>query len=94
MAMAIERNNSFHLMLSDDELGLLRMLAERDGLNASDYLRTLLRREAAGSSAAAMRHAMGVAALVGGGALTRPWKGEPRVAKKARAKRKKSASRG
>jgi len=41
--MAIERKNSFHLLLSDDELNLLRLLAERDGLNASDYLRTLLR---------------------------------------------------
>ena len=44
--MAIERKNSFHLLLSDDELNLLRLLAERDGLNASDYLRTLLRRMA------------------------------------------------
>jgi len=41
--MAIERNNSFHLLLSDDELKLLRLLAEREGLNASDYLRTLIR---------------------------------------------------
>jgi hypothetical protein len=46
MAMAIERNNSFHLMLSDDELKLLRLLAEREGLNASDYLRSLLRQMA------------------------------------------------
>ena len=43
MAMAIERTNSFHLMLSNDELDLLRLLAERDGLTSSDYLRTLLR---------------------------------------------------
>jgi hypothetical protein len=42
--MPIERKNSFHLMLSDDELELLRLLAEREGLNASDYLRTILRR--------------------------------------------------
>lgn len=42
--MAIERKNSFHLLLSDDELTLLRLLAEREGLNASDYLRTCLRR--------------------------------------------------
>ena len=48
MAMAIERNNSFHLLLSDDELKLLRLLAEREGLNASDYLRTLIRQAAGG----------------------------------------------
>jgi hypothetical protein len=41
--MAIERNNSFHLLLSDDELTLLKLLAEREGLNASDYLRLLIR---------------------------------------------------
>jgi hypothetical protein len=46
MAMAIERNNSFHLLLSDDEQKLLRLLAEREGLNASDYLRLLIRRQA------------------------------------------------
>jgi hypothetical protein len=46
MAMPIQRRNSFHLLLSDDELQLLRLLAEREGLNASDYLRTLLRRMA------------------------------------------------
>lgn len=44
MAMPIARKNSFHLMLSDDELSLLHMLAEREGLNASDYLRMMLRR--------------------------------------------------
>jgi len=41
--MAIERTNSFHLLLSDDELKLLKLLAERDGLNASDYLRMVIR---------------------------------------------------
>jgi len=41
--MAIERTNSFHLLLSDDELKLLKLLAEREGLNASDYLRLLIR---------------------------------------------------
>ena len=41
--MPIERSNSFHLLLSDDELKLLKLLAERDGLNASDYLRMLIR---------------------------------------------------
>jgi len=50
MAMAIERKNSFHLLLSDDELSLLQMLAEREGLNASDFLRTSLRRLAGMSS--------------------------------------------
>jgi hypothetical protein len=44
--MAIERTNSFHLLLSDDELKLLKLLAEKEGLNASDYLRSLLRRMA------------------------------------------------
>jgi len=43
MDMAIERKNSFHLMLSDDELTLLQLLAEQAGLNASDYLRTMMR---------------------------------------------------
>jgi hypothetical protein len=46
MDMAIERKNSFHLLLSDDELTLLRLLAERAGLNASDFLRSLLRQVA------------------------------------------------
>jgi hypothetical protein len=44
--MAIERTNSFHLLLSDDELKLLKLLAEREGLNASDYLRSLIRQMA------------------------------------------------
>lgn len=44
--MPIERKNSFHLLLSDDELKLLRLLAEREGLNGSDYLRSLLRQMA------------------------------------------------
>jgi hypothetical protein len=41
--MAIERNNTFKLLLSDDELKLLNLLAERDGLAASDYLRLVIR---------------------------------------------------
>jgi hypothetical protein len=41
--MAIARDNTFHLLLSDDELKLLKLLAEREGLNASDYLRMLIR---------------------------------------------------
>ena len=45
-SVSIDRNNSFHLLLSDDELKLLRLLAEREGLNASDYLRMLLRQMA------------------------------------------------
>jgi len=49
MAMTIERKNSFHLLLSDDEAKLLKLLAEREGLNASDYLRSLLRQMASGS---------------------------------------------
>ena len=43
MAMPIERKNSFHLLLSDDELKLLRLQAESEGLNASDFLRLLIR---------------------------------------------------
>lgn len=50
--MAIERKNSFHLLLSDDELTLLKLLAEREGLNASDYLRSLLRQMAGASTTA------------------------------------------
>jgi hypothetical protein len=46
MSMAIDRKNSFHLLLSDDELTLLRLLAEREGLNASDYLRSIIRQMA------------------------------------------------
>jgi hypothetical protein len=46
MAMPIDRKNSFHLLLSDDELKLLRLLAEREGLNASDYLRSVIRQMA------------------------------------------------
>src|SRR5258708_5863876 len=42
-AVAIERNNSFPLLLSGDELKLLQLLAERDGLDASDYLRMIIR---------------------------------------------------
>jgi hypothetical protein len=44
--MAKERTNSFHLLLSDDELKLLHLLAEREGLDASDYLRLVLRQRA------------------------------------------------
>ena len=60
MSMPIERKNSFHLMLSDDELALLRLLAEREGLNASDFLRTMLRRVAGPTPhvAALVRHGL------------------------------------
>ena len=63
MAMAIERKNSFHLLLSDDELSLLRLLAEREGLNASDYLRTVVRRMSA--TPPHFADAMRVSALMG-----------------------------
>jgi hypothetical protein len=48
--MAIERNHTFHLFLSDDELKLLELLAERDGLDASEYLRALIRNMASTNS--------------------------------------------
>jgi hypothetical protein len=83
IAMPVARPNSFHLLLSDDELELLRLLAEREGLNASDYLRTMLRRLASPSA-----H-MGVAMRLG------EMMGTPELAKivetySAPAKRKKS----
>jgi hypothetical protein len=64
MAMAIERGNSFHLLLSDDELKLLKLLAEREGLNASDYLRLLIRRQADTPA-----HAQLLSALIAGKVL-------------------------
>jgi hypothetical protein len=62
--MAIDRKNSFHLLLSDDELKLLRLLAERQGLNASDYLRSLLRQMA--GSPAHQTQAIRLGAALGG----------------------------
>jgi hypothetical protein len=45
MAMPpLKRDNSFHLLLSDDELDMLRGLADAAGLNASDFLRLYIRR--------------------------------------------------
>lgn len=41
--MAPERANQFKMLLSDEELAMLRELAEHRGLTASDYLRTLIR---------------------------------------------------
>lgn len=64
MVMPIERKNSFHLLLSDDELKLLRLLAERDGLNASDYLRSLLRQMA--GAPRHMAQAIRLGAVLGG----------------------------
>ena len=65
MAMAIERKNSFHLLLSNDELTLLKLLAEREGLNASDYLRSLLRQMAGASSQAVQVMRLGAALDLG-----------------------------
>jgi hypothetical protein len=62
--MAIERKNSFHLLLSDDELRLLRLLAEREGLNASDYLRSMLRQLA--GTPPHLTQAIRLGALLGG----------------------------
>jgi hypothetical protein len=62
--MTIERSNSFHLLLSDDELKLLRLLAEREGLNASDYLRMLLRTMP--NASAHMLQGMRLGAALGG----------------------------
>ncbi len=59
--MAIERKNSFHLLLSDDELNLLKLLAEREGLNASDYMRSLLRQMAGASPHMAQAIRLGAA---------------------------------
>lgn len=39
-----ERGNQFHMRLSDEEQRMLYSLAERAGLSASDYLRTVIRR--------------------------------------------------
>jgi hypothetical protein len=61
--MPIARNNSFHLMLSDDELTLLKMLAEQKGLNASDYLRTLIRE---GERANPMTQALAISSVLAG----------------------------
>lgn len=60
----MDRPNSFHLLLSNDELKLLRLLAEREGLNASDYLRTVLRRLA--GTPPHLAHAIRLGSLLGG----------------------------
>lgn len=51
--MAPERNNQFKMLLSDAELASLRDLAEAQGLNVSDFLRQLIRREASLAALAA-----------------------------------------
>ena len=89
MAMTIERKNSFHLLLSDDELKLLKLLAEREGLNASDYLRSLLRQMAGPSPRVAQMLRLG--AVIGGkvdiGEALRGYVGATKSkAKKSRAK--------
>jgi hypothetical protein len=80
--MPIERTNSFHLMLSDDEASLLRMLAEREGLNASDYLRSLLRREAGGGSVANVSRIRQIVHLLGydPATLAEAWSGQKALA--------------
>lgn len=83
MAMAIERKNSFHLLLSDDELALLRLLAEREGLNASDYLRSTLRQLA--GAPPHMAHLLRLGGTLGGTQLGKAL--EP-YARTGRAKKK------
>ncbi|CAN5435334.1 hypothetical protein BH09MYX1_BH09MYX1_15890 [soil metagenome] len=53
----------------DDELGLLKLLAERERLNASDYLRASLRRSAA--SPAQITQAMRIVEILGAGEATK-----------------------
>lgn len=43
--MAPERERQFRMNLSDDELAMLRELAEADGITASDFLRMQIRRQ-------------------------------------------------
>jgi hypothetical protein len=50
--MAPQRPNQFKMLLSDEELKLLRELAESRGLTASDYIRQLIRNEQERESAA------------------------------------------
>ncbi len=85
--MPIDRKNSFHLMLSDDEMTLLRLLAEREGLTASDYLRTVLRRLA--GMPAQILQVMKVSDLVGAIDFTK--RAPATIEAPARAKRKKAA---
>jgi hypothetical protein len=43
--MAPQRSNQLHIMLSDEELTMVRELAEANGLTSSDYIRQFIRRE-------------------------------------------------
>jgi len=43
--MAPDRPNQLKILVSDDELRMLRELAERDGVTASDYVRLFIREE-------------------------------------------------
>ena len=43
--MAPDRDRQFRMNLSDEELQMLKELAEKQGLTASDYLRMLIRNE-------------------------------------------------
>lgn len=89
--MAIARTNSFHLMLSDDELSLLRMLAERDGLNASDYLRSMIRREAGGDSGERMSRVRQLVELLAPEVdLREAWKGQKALSQVASLTQKKA----
>ncbi len=68
--MAPERPNQFKMLLSDEEVQILRDLADKQGLTASDYLRQLLRREYAEIALAHLPQ------------LTRPHVQPPRVVKR------------
>ena len=57
--MAPERPNQFKILLSDEELDMLKELAERDGLTASDYVRLFIRKEAAQLSTKKTGHGPG-----------------------------------
>lgn len=41
----MSRRKRFNMLLSEDEMRMLRELAAASGLTVSDYLRTLVRRE-------------------------------------------------
>lgn len=43
--MPPERPNQLKIRVSDDELGMVRALAEQQGQTVTDYLRLLIRRE-------------------------------------------------
>jgi hypothetical protein len=41
----VDRNKYLTIRASDEEISMLRVLAEEEGLTASDYLRQFIRRE-------------------------------------------------